>query len=78
MLCFVLYLLDQTSDKPGVMQVYFSNESNQTSPMMTWCYSEPRIVTEIHALPVPFHLTKEYSNTLQLFPKEVSLHIYAT
>ena len=58
------------------MQVYFSNESNQTSPMMTWCYSEPRIVTEIHAMPVPFHVPKEYANTLQSLPGEVSFHAH--
>lgn len=37
-------------------QIVFSGEQDHITPVMTWCYTAPRIITEIYVMPVPFFI----------------------
>lgn len=40
-------------------QIVFSSEEDHVTPVMTWCYTEPRIITELYVMPVPFYIPEE-------------------
>lgn len=44
-------------------QIVFSSEDDHITPIMAWCYTEPRIITEICVLPVPFYMPEELKRT---------------
>lgn len=44
---------------PEVGEILFHNGSSQLVPTMTWQYWEPRTVTKLRVLPVPFNIISE-------------------
>ncbi|XP_066922886.1 intermembrane lipid transfer protein VPS13B-like [Clytia hemisphaerica] len=47
---------------PCEMQVTFSSELDLVAPVMTWCYNEPRVITQLVSLPVPFHIPRDLTD----------------
>ncbi|XP_030880582.1 vacuolar protein sorting-associated protein 13B [Leptonychotes weddellii] len=44
---------------PGVYEVLFYNETEDSSGMMLWRYPEPRVLTLVRITPVPFNTTED-------------------
>lgn len=44
---------------PGVYEVLFYNETEDSPGMMLWRYPEPRVLTLVHITPVPFNTTED-------------------
>ncbi|XP_054981251.1 intermembrane lipid transfer protein VPS13B isoform X2 [Sorex araneus] len=44
---------------PGVYEVFFSNETEESPGMMLWRYPEPRVLTLVRITPVPFNTTED-------------------
>ena len=43
---------------------------------MIWCYKEPRYITKIHVLPVPFEITSEEDCPTDLTVRKLYLNEY--
>ncbi|XP_008146729.2 intermembrane lipid transfer protein VPS13B isoform X2 [Eptesicus fuscus] len=44
---------------PGVYEVFFYNETEDSPGMMLWRYPEPRVLTLVRITPVPFNTTED-------------------
>ena len=44
---------------PGVYEVLFYNETEDSPGMMLWRYPEPRVLTLVRITPVPFNTTED-------------------
>jgi hypothetical protein len=44
---------------PGVYEVLFYNETEESPGMMLWRYPEPRVLTLVRITPVPFNTTED-------------------
>lgn len=44
---------------PGVYEVLFCNETEDSPGMMLWRYPEPRVLTLVRITPVPFNTTED-------------------
>lgn len=44
---------------PGVHEVMFFNETEESPGVMMWRYPEPRILTFVRITPVPFNTTED-------------------
>lgn len=44
---------------PGIYEVVFTNETEESSGMMLWRYPEPRVLTLVRITPVPFNTTED-------------------
>ncbi|XP_074056670.1 intermembrane lipid transfer protein VPS13B isoform X4 [Macrotis lagotis] len=54
------YIQDAESLKlPGVYEVVFYNETEDSPGMMLWRYPEPRVLTLVRITPVPFNTTED-------------------
>ncbi|XP_012498983.1 PREDICTED: vacuolar protein sorting-associated protein 13B [Propithecus coquereli] len=54
------YIQDAESLKlPGVYEVLFYNETEDSPGMMLWRYPEPRVLTLVRITPVPFNTTED-------------------
>lgn len=54
------YVQDAESLKlPGVYEVLFYNETEESPGMMLWRYPEPRVLTLVRITPVPFNTTED-------------------
>ncbi|XP_051791807.1 intermembrane lipid transfer protein VPS13B-like isoform X3 [Erpetoichthys calabaricus] len=54
------YIQDTGSQKlPGIHEVVFYNETDDSPGMMLWRYPEPRVLTFVRITPVPFNTTED-------------------
>ncbi|XP_008063857.2 vacuolar protein sorting-associated protein 13B, partial [Carlito syrichta] len=54
------YIQDAESLKlPGIYEVLFCNETEDSPGMMLWRYPEPRVLTLVRITPVPFNTTED-------------------
>ncbi|XP_069477524.1 intermembrane lipid transfer protein VPS13B isoform X2 [Ambystoma mexicanum] len=54
------YIQDAAAEKlPGMYEVVFYNEADDSPGMMLWRYPEPRVLTLVRIAPVPFNTTED-------------------
>ena len=58
-LCVYLYVLEVLGYSPQPGEVFFSLGSHDGTASMAWQYREPRAITKLSILPVPFSFTSE-------------------
>ncbi|XP_054548040.1 intermembrane lipid transfer protein VPS13B isoform X2 [Talpa occidentalis] len=57
---FFQYIQDAEPLKmPGIFEVFFYNETEDSPGMMLWRYPEPRVLTLVRITPVPFNTTED-------------------
>ena len=73
-----LSLIELIQPSPGEVRFFTGIDSSDRrhSPSMIWCYKEPRYITKIHVLPVPFEITSEEDCPTDLKVRELYLNEY--
>lgn len=44
---------------PKDNELFFTDDHYSFSPIIMWKYPQPRIITDLSVLPVPFHISNE-------------------
>lgn len=55
----VTHFIIDSEKLPGVHEVMFFNETEDSPGVMMWRYPEPRILTFVRITPVPFNTTED-------------------
>ena len=55
----VSFLVDEDINQPKENEIFFTHETSCGFPIMMWKYPQPRVITQVSVLPVPFHFPSD-------------------